>query len=196
MVVTLGQQYNIGEKPTVILYSYINRHAGTPDKQRRQNSTSYQTTKTNPIQSLKREQRTMMMRIFIIQVHDPVIHLEIDEELWRSHRKVRGKRKELGSSLHTCQGYDTQMLLMHGLSYGPAMTRNTKERAYVCQSDQVGLRPSRVTTHPYDPDPNCLQLRVFYSKLSCRNITSSSCRAYTSSFLRIVPRIFLQSGTV
>ena len=40
MVVTLGQQYNIGEKPTVILYSYINRHAGTPEKQRRQNSTS------------------------------------------------------------------------------------------------------------------------------------------------------------
>ena len=40
MVVTLGQQYNIGEKPTVILYTYINRHAGTPEKQRRQNSTS------------------------------------------------------------------------------------------------------------------------------------------------------------
>ena len=40
MVVTLGQQYNIGEKPTVMLYSYINCHAGTPDKQRRQNSTS------------------------------------------------------------------------------------------------------------------------------------------------------------
>ena len=34
MVVTLGQQYNIGEKPTVILYTYINRHAGTPEKQR------------------------------------------------------------------------------------------------------------------------------------------------------------------
>ena len=33
MVVTLGQQYNIGEKPTVIiLYTYINRHAETPDK--------------------------------------------------------------------------------------------------------------------------------------------------------------------
>ena len=32
MVVTLGQQYNIGEKPTVMLYTYINRHAGTPDK--------------------------------------------------------------------------------------------------------------------------------------------------------------------
>ena len=32
MVITLGQQYNLGEKPTVILYTYINRHAGTPDK--------------------------------------------------------------------------------------------------------------------------------------------------------------------
>ena len=32
MVVTLGQQYNAREKPTVILYTYINRHAGTPDK--------------------------------------------------------------------------------------------------------------------------------------------------------------------
>ena len=36
MIVTLGQQYNIGEKPTVILYTYINRHAGTPEKQRKQ----------------------------------------------------------------------------------------------------------------------------------------------------------------
>ena len=43
LVVTLGQQYNIGEKPTVILcmYTYIiNRHAGTPEKQRRPNSAS------------------------------------------------------------------------------------------------------------------------------------------------------------
>ena len=32
MVVTLGQQHNTGEKPTVvILYAYINRHIGTPD---------------------------------------------------------------------------------------------------------------------------------------------------------------------
>ena len=28
MVITLGQQYNVGEKPTVILYTYTNRHAG------------------------------------------------------------------------------------------------------------------------------------------------------------------------
>ena len=40
MIVTLGQQYNIGKKPTVILYTYINRHAETIEKQRRQNSTS------------------------------------------------------------------------------------------------------------------------------------------------------------
>ena len=30
MVVTLGQQYNVGEKPTVILYTYINHHAQPP----------------------------------------------------------------------------------------------------------------------------------------------------------------------
>ena len=30
MVVTFRQQYNVGEKPAIILYTYINRHAGTP----------------------------------------------------------------------------------------------------------------------------------------------------------------------
>ena len=35
MVVTLGQQYNVGEKPAVILYTYIDRHAGTPDKKQK-----------------------------------------------------------------------------------------------------------------------------------------------------------------
>ena len=33
MEITLGQQYNVEEKSTVILYTYINRHAGTPEKQ-------------------------------------------------------------------------------------------------------------------------------------------------------------------
>ena len=28
--ITWGQQYNIGEKPTVTLYIYINDHVGTP----------------------------------------------------------------------------------------------------------------------------------------------------------------------
>ena len=32
MVVTLSQQLITGEKPSVMLYAYINRHAGTPDK--------------------------------------------------------------------------------------------------------------------------------------------------------------------
>ena len=30
-VTTSGRQYNIGEKPSVILYTYINLHAGTPN---------------------------------------------------------------------------------------------------------------------------------------------------------------------
>ena len=70
MVITLGQQYNVGEKPTVM---------GTD--QREEKPIYHQTMKTKPIQSLKRaQQRTMTMRIFIMQVHDPVIHLEVDEE--------------------------------------------------------------------------------------------------------------------
>ena len=32
LIVTLGQQCNIGEKPVLMLYANINRHAGTPDK--------------------------------------------------------------------------------------------------------------------------------------------------------------------
>ena len=32
MQITLGQQYNVGEKLTVKLYIYINLHAGTPEK--------------------------------------------------------------------------------------------------------------------------------------------------------------------
>ena len=34
-VVTSSQQYNIGKKPTVILHTYNNRHAGTPKPQSR-----------------------------------------------------------------------------------------------------------------------------------------------------------------
>ena len=32
-VTTSGQQYNIGDKPSVILYTYINLHSGTPKPQ-------------------------------------------------------------------------------------------------------------------------------------------------------------------
>ena len=38
MQITSGQQYNVGVKPTVILYIYINRHVGTPEKHKKQDS--------------------------------------------------------------------------------------------------------------------------------------------------------------
>ena len=94
MVVTLGRQHNIGEKPTVILYTYINLHAGTPEKQRRQNSTSSNMVVIiycyigceDKVTTLKREQRDHDVDIFnIIQkVKDTVIHLEVDEEQWEN----------------------------------------------------------------------------------------------------------------
>ena len=45
MVVTLGQQYNVGEKPIVILYTYINgtliaMQDRTPEKQQKQKHSS------------------------------------------------------------------------------------------------------------------------------------------------------------
>ena len=47
MVVTLGQQYSVGEKPTVILYTYIDRQAGTPDKKQKQNRNNVVQRKTS-----------------------------------------------------------------------------------------------------------------------------------------------------
>ena len=74
MVATLGQHYTIGEKPTVILYTYINRHAEIPEKQRKkhkQNKTWYIVIimycyyigceDEVTIYTLKREQRGPMM---------------------------------------------------------------------------------------------------------------------------------------
>ena len=100
MVVTLGQQYNIGEKPIVTLYNYINRHAGTPEKQRK----THQTRCSNNILLYRlcrpnhyietRTKRTHDVDINIIQkVQDTVIHLEVDEEQWKitqgSKRQVK-----------------------------------------------------------------------------------------------------------
>ena len=39
VVVTLGQEYNVGEKPTVILYIDNNRHAGNTIQKPKQNKT-------------------------------------------------------------------------------------------------------------------------------------------------------------
>ena len=55
-----------------------------------------------------------------------------------SQEEATGKRVGLGLSRTTCQGYDTQMLLIRKTlleSYGPALTRKTNEEAYVSQSD-------------------------------------------------------------
>ena len=51
MVVTLGQQYNVGEKPTAILYTYINRQAGPPNKTK-QKAMYYRTVKQTAIHLL------------------------------------------------------------------------------------------------------------------------------------------------
>ena len=102
MQITLGQQYgNIEEKPTVILYSYINRHAGTPEKRKRQDKTS-SNSKDESNTSLKREQRTMVMRNLHIQVHD-TIHLELAEEQWEITQgsKRRAERTALFGQLPT-----------------------------------------------------------------------------------------------
>ena len=80
MVVPLGQQYNIGEKSTVILYSYINRHAGTPEKQQRQKqlllcvTSSNNKDQSNTIIVTRTEDHDDVESSY--QVHDPVIHLE------------------------------------------------------------------------------------------------------------------------
>ena len=48
MHITLGQQYNVGEKPTVILYTYIISHpAGTLDKNKNKNKNIVSGTKLN-----------------------------------------------------------------------------------------------------------------------------------------------------
>ena len=82
MVITLlGQQYNVGEKPTVILYTYINRHAGTPHQQkgRQTNTSSNNKDKSNTIIETSTAEDHGDENLHI-QVHDPVIHLEVDEE--------------------------------------------------------------------------------------------------------------------
>ena len=44
MVVILGQQFDVGETPTVKLYPYINRHAGIPDKKAKTKQKQFSTT--------------------------------------------------------------------------------------------------------------------------------------------------------
>ena len=41
MAVTLGQQYSTGEKPTIMVYTYIDRHAGTHQTKAKQKHFEY-----------------------------------------------------------------------------------------------------------------------------------------------------------
>ena len=79
------------------------------------------------------------------------------------------------------------MLLMHGLSYGPALTRNTKERASVCQSDQVGLKPPRVTSHPILTrtifSSACLLFRTVVPNIIVSHIQRIGCQPEKTTFL-------------
>ena len=128
MVITLGQQYNVGEKPTVILYTYINRHAGTPTKGK-----TNQYIIKNPIQSLKRaQQRTMMMRIFIIQVHDPVIHL-------RCVADVNGLERDVHLVCHMVGQVDLVSRIAHGKLVDFADV-NTKRHSWRCDLERCVLR--------------------------------------------------------
>ena len=75
MVITMGQQYNVGEKPTVILYTYINRHAGTPTKGK-----TKQYIKQTIIETRTAEDHDDENLHNPETVQDAVIHLEVDEE--------------------------------------------------------------------------------------------------------------------
>ena len=78
MVITLGQQYNVGEKPTVILYTYINRHAG---KGRQNDTSSNNKDKYNTIIETRTAEDHDDENLHNPEtVQDAVIHLEVDEE--------------------------------------------------------------------------------------------------------------------
>ena len=81
MVITLGQQYNVGEKPTVILYTYINRHAGTPTKGKTNNTSSNNKDKSNTIIETRTAEDHDDENLHNPEtVQDAVIHLEVDKE--------------------------------------------------------------------------------------------------------------------
>ena len=81
MVITLGQQYNVGEKPTVILYTYINRHAGTPTKVKTNDTSSNNKDKYNTIIETRTAEDHDDENLHNPEtVQDAVIYLEVDEE--------------------------------------------------------------------------------------------------------------------
>ena len=101
MVITLGQQYNVGEKPTVILYTHINRHAETPTKRKtKQYIIKHKDKYNTTIETRTAEDHDDENLHNPETVQDAVIHLEVDELLflfssqrnWESCNRTRKSR--------------------------------------------------------------------------------------------------------
>ena len=109
VVVTLGQQYNIGEKPIVIMYTtYINRHAGTQKNIEKKNGTSNMVVIIychigceDEVTTLKRnenrEDHDVDIFNVIHKVQGTVIHLEVDEEQWKITQGSKRQAKRVWS---------------------------------------------------------------------------------------------------
>ena len=81
MVITLGQQYNVGEKPTVILYTYIIAMQGHQQKGRQNDTSSNNKDKYNTIIETRTAEDHDDENLHNPEtVQDAVIHLEVDEE--------------------------------------------------------------------------------------------------------------------
>ena len=80
MVITLGQQYNVEEKPTVILYTYVNAMQGHQQKGRQNNTSSNNKDKYNTIIETRTAEDHDENLHNPETVQDAIIHLEVDEE--------------------------------------------------------------------------------------------------------------------
>ena len=58
---------NVGEKPTVILYTYINRHAGTPEKKRKEKKRKEKKRK----EKKRKEKMLLLFFTFSVLVANP-----------------------------------------------------------------------------------------------------------------------------
>ena len=105
-VVALGQQYHVGEKPTFILYTYINRHAGTPNK-----------TKTKYTMSLD---YSSVCNIGYIVLHDVCLHTQTDcaKTISYAHqnkeKKSSTKRSEPQTALRWTTGSHSELTEPYG----------------------------------------------------------------------------------
>ena len=112
MVVTLGQQYNTGEKPTIMLYTYINGHAGTPDKNK---------TKTFRVYSTSNNSASTLHRLKLQALHG--ITALFKSIIMQGHQKTMNNYRR-----HDKLGYDC---LQKNLEAFGAVPRKGKGRKWV-----------------------------------------------------------------